>query len=367
MQKMMHLIIDKIVKGKSFSDDDEQYLYLIIIGAMVFALLMHIVLFFIMLAAGISLLAIFNFGSIIVYCSIIFMVIRHHAYQAAGLICAAEIIICSLLTSFCLGLQSQVILYYFLLLLIQLIMPYARARIRVAVATVSLLAMLVSIIMNFQLEPFTPMENQTLLIGLAIFNSVACFFAIIMELSAGNFIRGNITRRNLELVKTYQTKANIDMLTGIYNRMFANDFIAELANKNNDNIWCVAMLDVDDFKKINDTMGHAAGDEVLRSLATTLTNCLRKTDILFRWGGEEFLLFLSDVSLETATVILNKLCKQLEDTPALVSEGAIHYTVTIGVASLNPNNIHESIALCDKRLYIGKQNGKNQAVAKGGD
>ena len=362
MQKRIQTVINKIVNGKTFANDDELYLYLVIIGAAIFALVVHAVLLCIMLIADIYLLVVFNMVSVCAYGGTLLLIIMRRAYKTVGIIFSAEIICYSLLTFFLVGLKSQVILFYFMLLLMQLMIPYARIGIRVTVSILAFIAMAASVIVGFYIEPFSPIESRSVFIALSVFISVSCFFGLAIEVSLSNILRKIISGRNSELVKKYKNKANTDLLTGLYNRTYSEDFIKALFNVNEDSRWCVAMLDVDNFKKINDTLGHPAGDEVLRGLAQLLTNSFRKTDVLFRWGGEEFLLFLADVDIKIAATVLEKVRNSIADTPVFAENVRIDYTVTIGVASVNLQNVQDSISLCDKRMYHGKQNGKNQVV-----
>ena len=362
MQKWVQVIIDKIAKGKTFADDDELYLYIVIVGASVFAASTHVVLFFIMLTADIYLFVFLNIISILAYCGAMLMVVKRRAYQTAGIIFVTEVICYSVLTFFYIGLNSQIILYYFMLLLMQLIMPYTKVEIRISISILVFVTMIAFIIAAVYFEPLSPIESRSVFIALSVFNGGACYFGIAMEITAANVIRKGIAIRNSELVKTYKNKANTDLLTGLYNRTYAEDFIASLLNENENSRWCVAMLDVDNFKKINDTLGHPAGDEVLRKLAQMVTDSLRKSDVLFRWGGEELLLFLSGVDVETVVSILDKVRNRIASTPVFAENVRIDYTVTIGVASVNLKNVQDSISLCDKRMYNGKQNGKNQVV-----
>ena len=122
------------------------------------------------------------------------------------------------------------------------------------------------------------------------------------------------------------------------------------------------MLDIDDFKVLNDTYGHELGDDVLKHLSDSITSSLRKTDVVFRWGGEEFLILLKDVDVSTAYRLLDKLRGKLESGNLEINDMTLNYTVTIGVCALDPQNVKQSIDTSDRLMYKGKALGKNRVV-----
>jgi diguanylate cyclase (GGDEF)-like protein len=170
----------------------------------------------------------------------------------------------------------------------------------------------------------------------------------------------------LEDLESTKETANTDPLTGLFNRRYADVFFnAILAEKEENARYCVALMDVDDFKKVNDVYGHSCGDQLLIFLADYVRGCLRKSDYVFRWGGEEFLIILKGVDLSDACSILEKLCMGLYETPVETEEAVLSVSVTIGAATLDPANIAACVKACDDRLYYGKRNGKNRVIAAG--
>lgn len=161
--------------------------------------------------------------------------------------------------------------------------------------------------------------------------------------------------------------ATHDSLTNIYNR---KHFIEE-TEKGMDyagrkkNSYSLIMIDIDHFKVINDSFGHHKGDVVLRNFAKTLSQELRKYDIFGRVGGEEFMIFLQDITKEEAYQVAEKL-RELVATH--IVEG-IQYTISLGVCSVDPNwnhakNFDELSQLCDQALYQAKNSGRNKTVQK---
>ena len=164
-------------------------------------------------------------------------------------------------------------------------------------------------------------------------------------------------------------KVKRDQLTNLPNRYFISDYLDELEKKTGlDKHW-IALIDIDDFKKVNDTYGHNCGDIVLKEVASLLQESL-VGDVASRWGGEEFILLGRDeANLEEK---LNRMRKTIENHAFMHEGKELHVTVTIGVAQYKPSDdIRQWIGEADQRMYMGKQQGKNRVVMtawiKGGE
>jgi diguanylate cyclase (GGDEF)-like protein len=126
------------------------------------------------------------------------------------------------------------------------------------------------------------------------------------------------------------------------------------------------MLDIDYFKKVNDTHGHLAGDEVLRTVSKTLSQRFRKTDLIGRYGGEEFCVFLLTPNREKAAELAEECRRQIEISPILFEDKIIRVTISIGIAefpSAQIQTLTELISRADAALYEAKSNGRNQVVS----
>lgn len=173
---------------------------------------------------------------------------------------------------------------------------------------------------------------------------------------------GTISVFQFVLLRLSQKRVFIDPLTGIYNRNFLNDMIAEMDFHK----YAVAMLDLDKFKIINDTYGHEAGDEVLRAVAATLQTSIREYDKLIRYGGEEFILFISmrNTGAEEVARIMERIRSNVEALSVPIGSITVNPTISIG---LNPftthfKNEHDAISIADKMLYEAKRTGRNKVV-----
>ena len=154
-----------------------------------------------------------------------------------------------------------------------------------------------------------------------------------------------------------------DTLTKLFNRRhFENEFEREFKRtKRYNNDLSIAIIDIDFFKKINDTYGHSCGDYVLKEVAFLMKNNFRQTDILFRYGGEEFVVLLTETSYQTACVPLERLRKRIENNIFLFNNQEIKVTISIGTTSKTDFEKAENMFdLADKALYEAKNNGRNQ-------
>jgi diguanylate cyclase (GGDEF)-like protein len=156
-----------------------------------------------------------------------------------------------------------------------------------------------------------------------------------------------------------QQLATTDALTGVANRRHFTDHAADriaLARRDNQRL-AAMMIDIDHFKKINDTYGHAVGDAVIRSVADTLRANLRDPDILCRYGGEEFAILTGLDPLEAG----ERLRRAIKQTGVAGPSGPVAVTVSIGVAELSSaDGLDALLGRADAALYRAKESGRDQ-------
>ncbi len=162
--------------------------------------------------------------------------------------------------------------------------------------------------------------------------------------------------------------ATTDAVTGLYNRHYMNSHLETLLRsaRRNAKPLSLAMLDIDHFKPVNDTYGHAAGDEILQEFATRIARNVRGVDLAARYGGEEFVVVMPDTSRHDATAIVERLRRTVSDEPFILSDGTrISITVSIGLARLDDKTKVASDLLeqADTALYQAKREGRNRVVA----
>jgi len=153
-----------------------------------------------------------------------------------------------------------------------------------------------------------------------------------------------------------------DFLTKLPNRNYLNWKFEEVSCSSRS--ICLVIADVDNFKQINDTYGHLVGDDVLKEIATQFNKNLRQDDISGRWGGEEFVLLLPETPIEHALEIIERIRKNIAETPFRVSSSThtFHATISFGVTISKAENIeiNQLIKQADEALYLAKNNGKNR-------
>ena len=157
--------------------------------------------------------------------------------------------------------------------------------------------------------------------------------------------------------------ATLDALTNLNNRrQFEVRLKQEIATtKRQKNPLCAMMVDIDFFKKVNDTYGHASGDAVLRTVASIIKEHLRESDIPSRYGGEEFAVLLPYTHIEEAKIVGERLRKAVETTPIPIDKKNINVTISMGLAEFRPQETGEDLfKRADSALYEAKESGRNR-------
>jgi len=151
--------------------------------------------------------------------------------------------------------------------------------------------------------------------------------------------------------------ANHDNMTKLLNHQSIHCCIEEMKNKalKNSSRISLAVIDIDNLKKVNDSYGHLYGDQMIIEVATVLKNHSREMDVIGRYGGDEFIIILPDIDLEEAYEVLLK----IKDEVANIFIKDINITVSVGIARLTENNVNSLFEEADTRMYESKRNGKN--------
>ena len=164
-----------------------------------------------------------------------------------------------------------------------------------------------------------------------------------------------------------QRKVRSDHLTGAMNRLaMEDDLSSEFSRcKRYGRMFGIIMIDIDLFKKVNDTHGHAIGDEAIKAFARTLRKCLREVDIIYRYGGEEFLVLLPETGGKGSIITAERLCKMI-DSQIFRYKGnhsiQLRLTASLGVSIFNKEDSDyiDIIKRADQALYRAKNNGRNR-------
>ena len=176
----------------------------------------------------------------------------------------------------------------------------------------------------------------------------ACVMELVKHLENDTLIDTDGRDKLVGKLKGYQDKLYIDPVTGVYNRRYFEDEIRNMQNSAG-----VAMIDLDDFKLYNDIYGHDMGDQVLCIVADVIKNCIRKTDKLIRYGGDEFLLILSDMVRGTLRGKLLQIQEAIENA-TIPNCSRLKLTASIGGVISEDGQIDEAIAKADQLMYKAK-------------
>jgi diguanylate cyclase len=226
-------------------------------------------------------------------------------------------------------------------------------------------ATLITSLMVFQEDPVLLQAN--------IANSTI-FLLTIMFISSLLYNKSfMIQAKNLLLLEKNEKLdylARHDELTGIYNRRYFMDLAQVEVEKRNctaNNIMLV-LIDIDHFKQVNDTYGHPAGDRVIQEFVTTLKKGIRNGDYIARWGGEEFILLLPNISMPEAKNISNRLREMIEETVIEFEDFLVQATASFGLSEIDCSegnfitSFSKAYSLADKALYQAKESGRNKVV-----
>ena len=191
------------------------------------------------------------------------------------------------------------------------------------------------------------------------FLRTVCVFLTTMTIFALTYFGGKF------LVEELEKYVNYDTLTHLLNRRSMDNYLQAAHKQANtgQTTFCLLLMDIDDFKSVNDTYGHDCGDEVLKAVAGIISNGVRKDDSVFRWGGEEILVLLNTDEGKALSIAENIRREVEEFVLNYRDELKISVTVTVGLATYGSGkSIQEMMDEADAKLYYGKRHGKNQVV-----
>lgn len=213
-----------------------------------------------------------------------------------------------------------------------------------------------------------PLTCQSQPVGLVVLLASQPFARDLTTIESRNFLgQAGPALQNAVLHRRLEQLAGLDELTGLLNRRFGLQRLDEEFEraKRFTSPLCVAMLDIDHFKQVNDTWGHICGDAVLRALAELLRAGTRASDFVMRYGGEEFMVAFSGASLEDAQLILERLRRQAETRVIRWSGHEIRFTFSAGLCDARSPDVDNPEAVvhgADKALYRAKEQGRNRIV-----
>ena len=324
----------------------------------ILAVIPHLLFVIFYAANNITPMIILNIFSVMSYI-IIFIILYNNKFLLTVFCITFEVIIFCVITVIYMGAGTNIYLYLMLIIL-----PfYFYIDIKITYRTV--MSFLIVLIMAFCLsfEYFhTPLIDAPGLVRILNFcNPLLTFAALILEIIIGKQSTVVYTKIFEKKIDVLAEKSNRDPLTNLYNRRYAEALF--MNQKDQGQKICVGMLDIDDFKKVNDIYGHDAGDLVLKRIADTVKSSIREDDAFIRWGGEEFLLVLNNVKLEFAKLKIASIIKRCSEEVVTYNEHTLSVTLTAGVAEVVKGEFAQAITNADTMLYEGKHSGKNCVMA----
>jgi diguanylate cyclase len=202
---------------------------------------------------------------------------------------------------------------------------------------------------NLLLEEFTRLSD--------------CYKKLLLRMNRVSVENEQLKTELVNMVRSLDLASRIDGMTGLANRRDIMEKIDREATRSqrHQHPFTILLINIDDFKKVNDTHGYNTGDDVLVEIARVLKSCVRNEDICARWGGEEFLILLPETAAESSLPVANKILVAMSRTEFKANKPGIHITVSIGVCEHNPTQtVQESMVRVHQALLQAKRAGKNR-------
>ena len=328
--------------------------------------LTHALFFLVFYSQHVTPMAVFNIISPILYFSTRFLLDRKKEY-AVFVFEYMEILLHGILATWCVGWDTGFGQYLIALVPLGFTACYElmEGRKRITIASILGLTATFSYVFcrqfSYRRAPVYPLREDVSIM-LFNFNTVVTFaflfFFLIIYMFAINEMESRLKKQNSNL----GIMASTDPLTSLYNRRRMGKFLEESVE--NGRYFCVAMCDIDDFKRINDSYGHEAGDLVLKEVARIIKEVIPEMNPICRWGGEEILILFNEHTREEAVMMSEMLRRRIEANYIPFYNKTLHVTLTVGVAAHDSSRtIEETISEADNKLYYGKKRGKNQVVS----
>lgn len=191
------------------------------------------------------------------------------------------------------------------------------------------------------------------------------FKRAMQQAEASSYEIARLKTQLVEMTRSLDLASRIDPMTGLANRRDITEKIEQEHSRahRHQRTFSIILVDIDDFKQINDTYGINVGDDVLVEIACVLRECVRNEDVCSRWGGEEFLFLLPETGIEGALSVAQKINQSVEMTEFKVNRPGIRTSVSLGVCNYQPGQtVSDCLNRAEKALLQAKQNGKNRFV-----
>lgn len=230
---------------------------------------------------------------------------------------------------------------------------------------VGLLLISLLICMSFD-DAYNPPYTLHNIHTLSYINQISAFLMLAICLFLSKYVMKIAETSYKERIHLEERRSRTDPLTRVWNRRYFEEMETQINDKISSHAGCVSLLDIDHFKQINDTYGHDAGDQVLVHFASSIQNRLKETDLLIRWGGEEFMVILFDSPAEQCVQLLKDIKMDVSKVEIPLSDGESIRNIrfTAGVCEIGNRKLQEAIKKADENLYKGKATTRNCIVCE---
>ncbi len=334
--------------------------------------IVHLWFLFVFFMIDVQVLGFINIFSVLLYIlGSIFSVSKRTGQMRYGWMIAfyAEIMIHTVTCMLLIGVDADFYLYALVILPISIYVLFFSCSFRVFLGT-SVIFIICTLVMvggalivvnYFETYPYFPLSYNDIHILRILNMSFAALMLVVFSMLFTLEVY-SLLKKLREANRTLEYTATHDALTGLYNRHSIKPVFEKL--RDSDTSFGVALGDVDDFKRINDTYGHDCGDAALKTISEILLNGASEGDFVCRWGGEEMLLILCG-NREEALERLSAINESIRSADVQHEDKTVGFTMTFGFAHHSEaDTLDLLISMVDKRLYHGKQNGKNVIISQ---
>ncbi len=347
-------ILGKIIKNNEELDSVEKIWVIFLMMFMIICIFIHIVLAVTFKTMGINNFAIMSLISVVLYLINIYFLSDIKRINIATYGVVVSVCFYIIYSTYILGYdKGSIMLLPILLLMVHTVFP-KKAKVGIISSITIFLGLCITMYIRYSVEA----EFERELAYMELVNLVFAFGSILLLIYTRK-ITQKIIKNYTEELEKISNEANRDFLTGLYNRRFIEKRFIEESHEES----YLVMADIDFFKKVNDTYGHNCGDEVLQGIARILTTSFRQNDVVCRWGGEEFLIYVRDAEFIDLNKKLNNIRENIEKLVFKYEDCEFNITMSFGYSKVDMKlEVNQIIANADYALYNAKQTGRNKVV-----
>lgn len=342
-------------------------------GCGIILALVHLILTILFYRIKIDFLCTYNFVVVLFYVAIAVITGKVYRYTYIFVSTFIEILLHSMLASFLLGWNWGFMTYTMGLVpmsfYIAYTVPYFKQHFRIPFISSAIVLVCYIFVREYcvyegsllSIDVPENLVNRVFLFNIGLTFAFLWVVALLFSLEV-YYMQHHLESENMSL----EQLANYDPLTKLMNRRSMDVYLIDAVDraKTQNEPFCIIMADIDDFKKVNDTYGHAAGDLVLEEAAKVILENVRSNDSVCRWGGEEILILIREAE-DVAVSVAQRICKDIAASRVDTGNEKLAITITMGVSQYrDKDDVDSVVERADKYMYIGKRRGKNQVVYK---